>query len=141
MVSKNILVDTTNIGTFKFFAYVFNDEEGKVGFGLFPNDGPCPLVYLLNVQGNKIKIFFNDDLIMRICEQSKFSTNERRELFRQFLDYASKMEKKAARLVFRDSKMSYLAESREMVRYKRLYIHYKNPMSFMGDHVAANEPA
>ncbi|QBR13178.1 hypothetical protein [Sphingobacterium sp. CZ-2] len=141
MVSKNILVDISPIGTFTFFAYVFNDEEGRVGFGLFPNDGPSPVIYLLNVQNNRVKIFFNEKLIVQICEQSQFNTNERREIFRKFIEYASKMEKKAARLVFRDCKMSYLTESRDMVKYKRLYIHYKNPLSLTGDQFAANEPA
>lgn len=141
MVSKNILVDISPIGTFTFFAYVFNDEEGKVGFGLFPNDGPCPVIYLLNVHNNKVKIFFNEELIIKICEQSRFSTNERREIFRKFIEYASRMEKKAARLVFRDCKMSFLTESREMVKYKRLYIHYKSSFNLTGDSLASIEPA
>lgn len=133
MLSKNILVDSSVIGTVKFYAYVFNDESGRVGFGLFPNDGSEPIVYLLNVQGSRIKIFFNERIILLICQQSRFSTNERRNFFREFLDFATSMEKKAARLVFRDNKMTYMADTREMIKYKRLYIHYKSPVSSKDD--------
>ena len=126
MISKNILVDTTLIGTIQFYTYVFNDQEGKIGFGLFPNNSPDPLVYLLNIKDSKLKLFYNDDLILWICIQSQFKTEERRSLFKIFLDYVSKMEKKAANMIFKDKKMTYLADSREMLKYKRLYIHYNN---------------
>lgn len=128
MISKNILVDSALIGTIHFYAYVFNTDDGVTGFGFFPNNGPRPIFYLLNCSGNKISLHFDEELIMMICQQSKFGTQEKRMLFTEFLDYASRMERKAARLVFRDSKMNYLADSREMVKYKRMYVHYKDPL-------------
>jgi len=126
MISKNILVDSALVGTIHFYAYVFNTDDGITGFGLFPNNGPRPIFYLLNPQGNKISLHFDEELILMVCQQSQFSTLERRRLFREFLDYATKMERKAARLVFRDTKMNYLADSREMVKYKRMYVHFSN---------------
>ena len=127
MVTKNILVDSALIGTVHFYAYVFNTDNATIGFGLFPNNGPRPIFYLLNPIGNKITLHFDEELILKICQQSRFSTHERRMLFREFLDYATKMEKKAAQLVFRETKMNYLADSREMVKYKRMYVHFKDP--------------
>lgn len=129
MITKNILVDSALVGTVHFYAYVFNTDDGVIGFGLFPNDGPHPICYLLNRQGNKVTLHFDEDIILYICQQSRFSTMEKRTLFKEFLDYATKMEKKAARLVFRDVKVNYLADSREMVKYKRLYIHYTDQFS------------
>ena len=129
MITKNILVDSTLVGTVHFYAYVFNTDDGVIGFGLFPNDGPRPICYLLNRQGNKVTLHFDEEIIQMICQQSKFSTMEKRILFKEFLDYATKMEKKAARLLFRDIKVNYLADSREMVKYKRMYIHYTDPLT------------
>ncbi|MGM1429618.1 hypothetical protein ACS126_10200 [Sphingobacterium lactis] len=126
MVSKNILVDTTLIGTLQFYVYVFNTETGVIGFGMFINDGPKPIFYLLNGNGSRITLNFDDEQILWLCQQSTFSTDERRMLFKEFLAYATKMEKKAANLVFRDAKMNYLSESREIIRYKRMYVHFQN---------------
>ena len=126
MVTKNILVESALIGTIHFYAYVFNTDNGVIGFGLFPNNSPRPIFYLLNSHGTRISLHFDEDLILNVCQQSNFSTHERRMLFREFLDFATKMEKKAAQLVFRDTKMNYLADSREMVKYKRMYVHYKD---------------
>ncbi|MGJ1205035.1 hypothetical protein [Sphingobacterium lactis] len=126
MVSKNILVDTTLIGTLQFYVYVFNTETGAIGFGMFINDGPKPIFYLLNGNGSRITLNFDDEQILWLCQQSTFSTDERRMLFKEFLAYATKMEKKAANLVFRDAKMNYLSESREIIRYKRMYVHFQN---------------
>src|SRR5690606_40125126 len=124
MVSKNILVDSALIGTVHFYAYVFNTEDGVIGFGLFPNDGPRPIFYLLHEKGAKTTLRFDEELILWICEQSRFSTQERRRLFKSFLEYSSSLEQKIAKLIFRDLKMAYLADSREVVRYKRMYVHY-----------------
>ena len=124
MVSKNILVDSALIGTVHFYAYVFNDENGVIGFGLFPNDGPHPIFYVLHEKKTKTTLRFNDELILWICQQSQFSTQERRVLFKKFLEYSSSIEQKVAKLIFRDLKMAYLADSREVVRYKRMYVHY-----------------
>jgi len=126
ILSKNILIDSTLIGTIQFYAYVFNNEAGKIGFGLFPNDGPKPIVYLLNDQGTKISLLFEEDIILKICQQSHYSTAERRLLFKEFLDYVTIMEKKASRMIFKDTKMTYLGDSREVLKYKRLYVHYEN---------------
>lgn len=126
MVTKNILVDSALIGTIHFYAYVFNTDNGVIGFGLFPNNSPRPIFYLLNSQGTKITLHFDEELILKVCQQSNFSTHERRMLFREFLDFSTKMEKKAAQLVFRDTKMNYLADSREMVKYKRMYVHFRD---------------
>ncbi len=126
MVTKNILVDSALIGTMHFYAYVFNTDNGVIGFGLFPNNSARPIFYLLNSHGTRITLHFDEELILNVCQQSSFSTHERRLLFREFLDFATKMEKKAAQLVFRDTKMNYLADSREMVKYKRMYVHYKD---------------
>ncbi len=125
MITKNILVDSALVGTIHFYAYVFNTVDGVRGFGLFPNNGPKPIFYLLNPNGNKTTLHFDDDLILWLCKQSKFSTQERRLLFREFLDYATQMERKAAKLIFRDSKMVYLADSREVIKYKRMYVHFQ----------------
>lgn len=124
MVSKNILVDSAVIGTVHFYAYVFNNVDGVIGFGLFPNDGPNPIFYVLHEKGAKTTLRFDDELILQICEQSEFSTQQRRILFKEFLTYSSSLEQKMAKLIFRDLKMAYLADSREVVRYKRMYIHF-----------------
>lgn len=124
MISKNILVDSAVIGTVHFYAYVFNNDEGMIGFGLFPDDGPRPIFYLLHEKGAKTTLHFDDELILWICEQSRFTTRERRMLFKEFLEYSSSLEYKMSRLIFRDLKMAYLADSREVVRYKRMYVHY-----------------
>ena len=129
MITKNILVDSAPVGTFHFYAYVFNTDDGVIGFGLFPNDGPKPICYLLNRQSNKVTLHFDEELILYICQQSQYSTMEKRMLFKEFLEYATKMEKKAARLLFRDIKVDYLADSREMVKYKRMYIHFPGSMA------------
>lgn len=129
MLSKNILIDSTLIGTIQFYAYVFNNEAGKIGFGLFPNDGPKPIVCLLNEQGNKISLLFEEDIILKICQQSNYTTAERRVLFKEFLDYVTIMEKKASRMIFKDTKMTYLGDSREVLKYKRLYVHYENSVA------------
>ncbi|MGO1595220.1 MAG: hypothetical protein ACTHZ1_04205 [Sphingobacterium sp.] len=124
MVSKNILVDSALIGTVHFYAYVFNTKDGVIGFGLFPDDGPRPIFYVLHEKGAKTTLRFDEELIHRICEQSRFSTQERRMLFKNFLEYSSSLEHKIAKLIFKDLKMAHLADSREVVRYKRLYVHY-----------------
>src|SRR5690606_36707836 len=112
MITKNILVESAWIGTMHFYAYVFNTDSGVIGFGLFPNNSARPIFYLLNSHGTKITLHFDEELILNVCQQSSFSTDERRLLFREFLDFATQMEKKAAQLVFRDTKMNYLADSR-----------------------------
>lgn len=127
MISKNILVDSALIGTIHFYAYVFNNYDGQIGFGLFTNDGPKPIVYFLRSKTSRTTLHFDDEIIFWLCDQSEFSTQERRHLFKEFLDFAIRMERKAAEMIFKDVKMTTLSDSREIIKYKRLYIHYQRP--------------
>ncbi len=129
MFSKNILVESALVGTIHFYAYVFNNPQGLIGFGIFPNNGPQPIVYFLNKKSNRISLHFDEEMIIQMCEKSTFSTMERRLLFKNFLDFVIRMEGKAADIVFKGAKMTYLSSSREVVKYKRMYIHCKRGLS------------
>ncbi len=127
MVSKNILVDSAMIGTIHFYAYIFNNHDGQIGFGLFTNDGPDPIVYFLHSKSHRTTLHFDDDIILWLGEQSEFNTQQRRTLFKEFLDFAIRMERKAAEVIFKDLKMTNLSDSREIIKYKRMYIHFQRP--------------
>lgn len=129
MFSKNILVESALVGTIHFYAYVFNNPQGLIGFGIFPNNGPHPIVYFLNKKSNRISLHFDEEMIIQMCEKSTFTTTERRLLFKKFLDFVIRLEEKAADIVFKGAKMTYLSNSREIVKYKRIYIHCKKGLS------------
>ncbi|MFZ4263718.1 hypothetical protein ACFRAE_16895 [Sphingobacterium sp. HJSM2_6] len=124
MISKNIFVGSCFIGSLQFYTYLFNDEIGDVGLGLFINDREYPLYYIINTKTNKVHISLDEQQFFEICKQSKFSVSERRGIFQEFMKYMQEMEHLGAKLMFKNEKIKYLSSSREMLKYKRIYIHY-----------------
>lgn len=124
MISKNIFVGSSFIGSLQFSTYLFNNEKGEVGLGIFVNDRNYPLYHIMNAKPNKINISLDEEQFVEICRKSVFSVSERRVIFQDFVKYIQEMELLGSKLMFKRDKVKFLSSSREILKYKRIYIHY-----------------
>ncbi len=124
MISKNIFVGSSFIGSLQFSTYLFNNEKGEVGLGIFVNDRNYPLYHIMNAKPNKINISLDEEQFVEICRKSVFSVSERKVIFQDFVKYIQEMELLGSKLMFKRDKVKFLSSSREILKYKRIYIHY-----------------
>ena len=122
MCTKIIFVDTRVIGKISFDCYIFNNELGRIGFGIFINNGPQPMISFIKEYGNRISVDFDEQSIQGIADNSTFSLAKRTKIFNEFIAYVREMEERAFRLVFRDAEMVYIADSRKIADYRVLYL-------------------
>lgn len=122
MYTKLISIDNQRIGTVDFYAYVVKIGEDQVGFALFMNDMETPLVCFKRDSPKTVNFQIDEEQFVWILQNSKFTSEERIEIYKNFECFLRSMEQKAVNYIFKDTKMTYVSNSRDLVRYKQRYI-------------------
>lgn len=122
MFTKLIVIDTQKIGTVHFQAFVVNIREEEVGFAIFMNEIETPLLYFYRDGEESITFKIDNEQFLGIVKNSKFSSQERKELYKEFEFFLRTMEERATAYLFRNAVVKYITNSRDIIRYKNYYI-------------------
>jgi len=129
MFTKLIAIDDQQIGTVHFYAYVIKLQDDEVGFALFMNELETPLLYFYREGKDSITFKIDNTQFLGIVKNSKFSKEERKELYQEFEFFLRTMEERATAYLFKDATVKYITNSRDIIRYKNYYISAKTNMA------------
>ncbi len=122
MFTKLIAVDDQKIGTVHFHAFVIKIQKDEVGFAIFMNELPTPLLYFYRDSINSITFKIDNDQFLGIVKNSKFTSEVRKELYKEFEFFLRTMEERATAYLFKNATVKYITNSRDIIRYKNYYI-------------------
>ncbi|HLT87596.1 MAG TPA: hypothetical protein VKZ57_08400 [Sphingobacterium sp.] len=122
MFTKLIAVDNQKIGTVHFYAFVIKIQDDEVGFAIFMNELPTPLLYFYRDSINSITFKIDNDQFLGIVKNSKFTSEVRKELYKEFEFFLRTMEERATAYLFKNAEVKYITNSRDIIRYKNYYI-------------------
>lgn len=122
MFTKLIAIDNQLIGTVHFHAFVVNFANHDVGFALFMNDFPKPLLYFSKETIDRVNFNIDNDQFLWIVKNSKFTREDRKKFYDQFEFFLRAMEQRAKAYLFKNSTVKYISNSRDIIRYKNYYI-------------------
>lgn len=122
MFTKLIAVDDQKIGTVHFYAFVIKIEKDDIGFAIFMDEMPTPLLYFYRDGVNSITFKIDNEQFLSIVKKSKFTSEERKELYNEFEFFLRTMEERATAYLFKNAVVKYITNSRDIIRYKNYYI-------------------
>lgn len=122
MLHKLICLENLQIGTVHFSAFVVNLDGGNTGFALFINQQNDPIFIFRKEKKNEVSFHVNEEQFFWIVKNSQFTAGERRVFFAEFVDFLRLMEDKVSNYVFKHEKLIRFTNSRDIVRYKYLYL-------------------
>ncbi|TDS11784.1 hypothetical protein [Sphingobacterium paludis] len=122
MFAKLIAIDSQKIGTVYFHAFVVKMDKEEVGFAMYINDLPVPLLYFSRDQPDSITFKINNEQFLSIVKNSKFNRDERKSLYKDFEFFLRIMEERATAYIFKTATVKYITNSRDIIRYKNYYI-------------------
>ncbi|MFD1770586.1 hypothetical protein [Sphingobacterium suaedae] len=122
MFTKLIAIDDQKIGTVHFYAFVVKIDHDEVGFALFMNNLPSPLLYFKKEGKDHVNFKIDNELFLWIVKNSKFSRDERKQLYADFEFFLRAMEQRAKAYLFKNAQVQYISNSRDIIRYKNYYI-------------------
>ncbi|WDF67376.1 hypothetical protein PQ465_13785 [Sphingobacterium oryzagri] len=122
MFTKLIAIDNQLIGTVHFHAFVVNLGGDDVGFALFMNDLPDPLLYFSKEGTDQVNFTIDNQQFLWIVKNSKFTREDRKRFYDQFEFFLRAMEQRAKAYLFKNSTVQYISNSRDIIRYKNYYI-------------------
>ena len=122
MFAKLIAIDSEKIGTLHFHAFVVKMDKEEVGFAIYIDDLSSPLLYFCRDKPDSITFKINNDQFLSIVKNSKFSRDERTCLYKDFEFFLRAMEERATAYIFKNAKVKYITNSRDIIRYKNYYI-------------------
>ncbi len=122
MLHKLICLENLQIGTVHFSAFVVNLDGGNTGFALFINQQNDPIFIFRKEKKNEVSFHVNEEQFFWIVKNSQFTAGERQVFFAEFVDFLRLMEDKVSNYVFKHEKLIRFTNSRDIVRYKYLYL-------------------
>src|SRR5690606_20524056 len=122
MLHKLICLDNLQIGTVYFSAFVVNLDGGNTGFALYINQESDPIFIFRKEKKNEVSFHVNEEQFFWIVKNSQFSPGERQDFFAEFVEFLRLMEDKVSNYVFKREKLIRFTNSRDIVRYKYLYL-------------------
>ncbi|NGM63725.1 hypothetical protein [Sphingobacterium sp. SGR-19] len=122
MFTKLIAVDDQKIGTVHFHAFVIKIQDDEVGFAIFMDELPTPLLYFYRDSIDSITFKIDNDQFLAIVKNSKFTSEVRKELYKEFEFFLRTMEERATAYLFKNAAIKYITNSRDIIRYKNYYI-------------------
>ncbi|MBD1425370.1 hypothetical protein [Sphingobacterium arenae] len=122
MFTKLISVDNQKIGTVDFYAYVIKIQNDEVGFAIFIDELPTPLLYFYRDSIDSITFKIDNEQFLGIVKNSKFPSEMRKELYKEFEFFLRTMEQRATAYLFKNATVKYITNSRDIIRYKNYYI-------------------
>ncbi|KGE13123.1 hypothetical protein [Sphingobacterium deserti] len=122
MFAKLIAIDSQKIGTVNFHAYVVKMDKEEIGFAIYIDDLPSPLLYFCKDNPDSITFRINNDQFLSIVKNSKFNKDERKCLYKDFEFFLRAMEERATAYIFKNATVKYISNSRDIIRYKNYYI-------------------
>ncbi|MBD1432474.1 hypothetical protein H8B06_06540 [Sphingobacterium sp. DN00404] len=122
MFTKLIAVDNQKIGTVDFHAFVIKIKKDEVGFAIFIDELPTPLLYFYRDGIDSITFKIDNDQFLHIVKNSKFTSEIRKELYKEFEFFLRTMEERATAYLFKNATVKYITNSRDIIRYKNYYI-------------------
>lgn len=122
MFTKLIVIDNQKIGTVDFHAFVVKIGEDEIGFAIFMNELTTPLLYFYRDGVDSITFKIDNEQFLGIVKNSKFTREERIELYKEFEFFLRTMEERATAYLFKNASVKYITNSREIIRYKNYYI-------------------
>ncbi|TJZ60124.1 hypothetical protein FAZ15_14685 [Sphingobacterium olei] len=125
-MKKIIFVDSTQIGLFTFQAYILELCNLNVGFGIYIETFDIPLVLFEKDASDVVRLSIDESLVQFIANKSISSRIERQQYFNQLLEFVKSSEELAAKIVFKEKEMEYLADSKYLVQMRNIYINSGN---------------
>jgi thiamine kinase-like enzyme len=122
MLHKLICLENLQIGTVHFSAFVVNLDGGNTGFALFINQENDPIFIFRKEKKNEVSFHVNEEQFFWIVKNSQFTPGERQNFFAEFVEFLRLMEEKVSNYVFKREKLIRFTNSRDIVRYKYLYL-------------------
>ncbi|PRD47175.1 hypothetical protein [Sphingobacterium haloxyli] len=122
MFTKLIAIDDQKIGTVHFHAYIIKIQEDEVSFAIFMDELRTPLLYFYRDSINSVSFKIDNEQFLGIVRNSKFTGEERKELYKEFEFFLRTMEERATAYLFKTATVKYITNSRDIIRYKNYYI-------------------
>ncbi|GGH31991.1 hypothetical protein FAZ19_22945 [Sphingobacterium alkalisoli] len=121
-MKKIIFVDSSPIGLFTFQTYILELCNFNVGFGIFIEIFDNPLILFEKDASDVVRLSIDESLVQYIATKSISSRTERLQYFNQLMEFVKSSEELASKMVFKEKKMEYLADSKYLVRMKNIYV-------------------
>ncbi|PRD56407.1 hypothetical protein [Sphingobacterium gobiense] len=122
MFTKLIAIDDQKIGTVHFYAYVIKIQEDEVSLAIFMDELRTPLLYFYRDSMNSVTFKIDNEQFLGIVKNSKFTSEVRKELYKEFEFFLRTMEERATAYLFKTAAVKYITNSRDIIRYKNYYI-------------------
>lgn len=117
-----IFVDATNIGLFYFRAFIFENDQHEVCFGIFLDDHTSPLIWFEQTKENSVALHIDYNLAQLIRDHSQSDRKQRSINFKEFMRFVKDSERVASKMVFRGKHIEFLSKSLGLADIKRNYV-------------------
>lgn len=117
-----IFVDATNIGLFYFRAFIFENNQQEVCFGIFLDDHDSPLIWFEQTREDSVALHIDYNLAQLIRDNTQSDKKQRSRNFKEFMHFVKDSERIASRMVFRGKNIEFLSKSMTLADIKKNYV-------------------